>query len=64
MSKEEIKDEKKFNIVYQNDDVVIAFRVKEEEEWVKVVLIRIVEIISYLLPVGCVLNEWNWRDSS
>ena len=31
MSKEEIKDEK-FNIVYQNDDVVIAFRVKDEEE--------------------------------
>ncbi len=24
--------EKKYNIVYQNDDVVIAFRVKEEEE--------------------------------
>ena len=34
MTKEEIKDEKKFNIVYQNDDVVIAFRVKDvEEEW-------------------------------
>ena len=32
MSKEEVKDEKKFNIFYQNDDVVIAFRVKEEEE--------------------------------
>lgn len=34
MSKEEeeVKDEKKFNIVYQNDDVVIAFRVKDEEE--------------------------------
>jgi hypothetical protein len=33
MSKEdEINEEKKFNIVYQNDDVVIAFRVKEEEE--------------------------------
>ena len=32
MSKEEIKDEKKFNIVYQNDDIVIAFRAKEEEE--------------------------------
>ena len=32
MSKEEVKDEKKFNIVYQNDDVVIAFRVKEDEE--------------------------------
>jgi len=32
MSEEEIKEEKKFNIVYQNDDVVIAFRVKEEEE--------------------------------
>jgi len=33
MSKEEeIKDEKKYNIVYQNDDVVIAFRVKDEEE--------------------------------
>jgi hypothetical protein len=33
MSKEEeIKEEKKFNIVYQNDDVVIAFRVKDEEE--------------------------------
>jgi len=30
--KEEVKDEKKFNIVYQNDDVVIAFRVKDEEE--------------------------------
>jgi len=30
--KEEIKDEKKYNIVYQNDDVVIAFRVKDEEE--------------------------------
>ena len=25
---EEVKDEKKFNIVYQNDDVVIAFRVR------------------------------------
>jgi hypothetical protein len=24
--------EKKYNIVYQNDDIVIAFRVKEEEE--------------------------------
>lgn len=33
MSKEdEINEEKKFNIVYQNDEVVIAFRVKEEEE--------------------------------
>ena len=32
MTKEEIKDEKKFNIVYQNADVVIAFRVREEEE--------------------------------
>ncbi len=33
MNKEdEINEEKKFNIVYQNDDVVIAFRVKEEEE--------------------------------
>mgnify|MGYP003650551665 FL=1 len=32
MTKEEIKDEKKFNIVYQNDDVVIAFRVKDDEE--------------------------------
>ncbi len=32
MSEEEIKEEKKFNIVYQNDDVVIAFRVKDEEE--------------------------------
>ena len=32
MTKEEIKDEKRFNIVYQNDDVVIAFRVKDEEE--------------------------------
>ena len=32
MSKEEIKNEKKFNIVYQNDDVVIAFRVNDEEE--------------------------------
>lgn len=32
MSEEEIKEEKKFNIVYQNDDVIIAFRVKEEEE--------------------------------
>ena len=31
--KEEIKDEKKYNIVYQNNDVVVAFRVKEEEEW-------------------------------
>ena len=30
--KEEVKDEKKYNIVYQNDDVVIAFRVKDEEE--------------------------------
>ena len=30
--KEEIKDEKKYNIVYQNDDVVVAFRVKEDEE--------------------------------
>ena len=30
--KEEVKDEKKYNIVYQNDDVVVAFRVKEEEE--------------------------------
>ncbi len=29
---EEVKDEKKYNIVYQNDEVVIAFRVKEEEE--------------------------------
>ena len=28
----EEKDEKKFNIVYQNDDVVIAFRIKDEEE--------------------------------
>ena len=28
--------EKKYNIVYQNDDIVVAFRVKEdEEEWVK-----------------------------
>ena len=24
--------EKKFNIVYQNDDIVVAFRVKDEEE--------------------------------
>ena len=32
MSEEEVKDEKKFNIVYQNDDVVIAFRVKDVEE--------------------------------
>ena len=24
--------EKKYNIVYQNDEVMIAFRVKEEEE--------------------------------
>jgi hypothetical protein len=24
--------EKKYNIVYQNDDIVVAFRVKEEEE--------------------------------
>jgi len=24
--------EKKYNIVYQNDDVVVAFRVKEDEE--------------------------------
>ena len=56
--KEEIKDEKKYNIVYQNDDVVIAFRVKEEEEWLKIVLILIVEIISYLLLAGGVLNEW------
>ena len=30
--KEEIKDEKKYNIVYQNDEVVVAFRVKEDEE--------------------------------
>ena len=30
--KEEVKDEKKYNIVYKNDDVVNAFRVKEEEE--------------------------------
>ena len=30
--KEEIKDEKKYNIVYQNDDLVVAFRVKEDEE--------------------------------
>lgn len=30
--KEEIKDEKKYNIVYQNNDVVVAFRVKDEEE--------------------------------
>ena len=29
---EEVKDEKKYNIVYQNDDIVVAFRVKEEEE--------------------------------
>ncbi len=27
--------EKKYNIVYQNDDIVVAFRVKEEEELVK-----------------------------
>ena len=30
--KEEIKDEKKYNIVYQNDDIVLAFRVRDEEE--------------------------------
>lgn len=24
--------EKKYNIVYQNDDIVVGFRVKEEEE--------------------------------
>ena len=24
--------EKKYNIVYQNDDIIVAFRVKEEEE--------------------------------
>jgi hypothetical protein len=24
--------EKKYNIVYQNDDIVVAFRVKEDEE--------------------------------
>ena len=61
--KEEVKDEKKFNIVYQNDDVVIAFRVKEEEEWIKIVLIQIAEIISYLSRVGSVLNEWNRANS-
>ena len=33
MVEEEIKDEKKYNIVYQNNDVVIAFRIKDEEEW-------------------------------
>tara|TARA_R100000742_G_C4176526_1_gene13053 strand:- start:46 stop:153 length:108 start_codon:yes stop_codon:yes gene_type:complete len=32
MVEEEIKDEKKYNIVYQNNDVVIAFRIKDEEE--------------------------------
>ena len=32
MSEEEIKEEKKFNIVYQNEDVIVAFRVKDEEE--------------------------------
>ena len=32
MSKEEVNDEKKYNIVYQNNDVVVAFRVKDEEE--------------------------------
>ena len=31
MTDEEIV-EKKYNIVYQNDEVMIAFRVKEEEE--------------------------------
>ena len=31
MSDEEIV-EKKYNIVYQNDEVMIAFRAKEEEE--------------------------------
>lgn len=30
--KEEIKDEKKYNIVYQNDDVAIFFRARDEEE--------------------------------
>jgi len=24
--------DKKYNIVYQNDDIVVAFRVKEDEE--------------------------------
>ena len=31
MSDEEIV-EKKYNVVYQNDEVMIAFRAKEEEE--------------------------------
>ncbi len=61
--KEEVKDEKKFNIVYQNDDVVIAFRIKDEEEWIKVVLIQIAEKVSYLSRVGSVLNEWNRANS-
>jgi len=27
-----MNDEKNYKIVYQNEDVVVAFRVKEEEE--------------------------------
>ena len=56
--------EKKYNIVYQNDDIVVGFRVKEEEEeWVKVVLIQIAEKVNYMLLVGGVLDESNWANS-
>ena len=56
--------EKKYNIVYQNDDIIVAFRVKEgEEEWVKVVLIQIAEKENYMLLVGGVLDESNWANS-
>ena len=56
--------EKKYNIVYQNDDIVVGFIVKEEEEeWVKVVLIQIAEKVNYMLLVGGVLDESNWANS-
>ena len=29
---EEIEEKKNYKVVYQNDDVVIAFRVQDEEE--------------------------------
>jgi len=32
MSEEVEKEEKKYNLVYSNDDVLIFFRVAEEEE--------------------------------